>query len=109
MLNNNEFNNLERHLWREGDPLANELVNTRHELIYLVSQARKVMEKYSPALSKLADADDLDYFKEWDEFGDALDNLTYDLGEETIQYILPETHLLGSNPLDKFPTIRGSK
>lgn len=81
MLNNNEFNNLERRLWREGNPLADELVSTRDELLYLLKQAKKVMEKYSPALSKVADADDLDYFREWDEFGDSIDNLTYDLGE----------------------------
>jgi hypothetical protein len=80
MLNNNEFNNLERRLWREGNPLCDELVSTRDELIFLLSQAKKVMEKYSPALSWVADADDLDFFREWDDFGDALDNLSYDLG-----------------------------
>lgn len=82
MLNNAEFVNLERRLWREGNPLADELVSTRDELLFLLSQAKKVMEKYSPMLSKCADADDLDYFREWDEFGDSIDNLTYDLGEE---------------------------
>lgn len=81
MLNNKEFINLERRLWREGNPLVDELVSTRDELLYLLKQAKKVMEKYSPAISKLADADDLDYFREWDEFGDSIDNLTYDLGE----------------------------
>lgn len=81
MLNNQEFINLERRLWREGNPLADELVSTRDELLYLLSQAKKIMEKYSPAISKLADADDLDYFREWDEFGDSIDNLSYDLGE----------------------------
>ena len=81
MLNNQEFINLERRLWLEGNPLADELVSTRDELLYLLNQAKKVMEKYSPALSKLADADDLDYFREWDDFGDSIDNLTYDLGE----------------------------
>ena len=80
MMNKSEFNNLERRLWREGNPLADELCSTRDELLYLLKQAKKVMEKYSPALSKVADADDLDYFREWDDFGDALDNLTYDLG-----------------------------
>jgi len=80
MLNQNEFNNLERRLWREGNPLADELVSTRDELLYLLKQAKNVLEKYSPAISKLADADDLDYFREWDEFGDSIDNLTYDLG-----------------------------
>jgi hypothetical protein len=91
MLNNNEFTNLERRLWREGNPLADELVSTRDELLYLLSQARKVLEKYSSAISKLADADDLDYFREWDEFGDALDNLSYELGtDSSIQYKLHE-------------------
>jgi len=81
MLNNREFVNLERRLWREGNPLCDELVSTRDELIQLLNEAKKVMEKYSPAISKLAEADDLDFFLEWDNFGDTLDNLTYDMGE----------------------------
>lgn len=90
MMNNQEFISLERRLWIEGNPLADELCSTRDELLYLLSQAKKVMEKYSPAISKVADADDLDYFREWDEFGDSIDNLTYDLGEESVQYKLHE-------------------
>jgi len=91
MLNQNEFNNLERRLWREGSPLCDELVSTREELLYLLSQARKVLEKYSPAINALADTDDLDFYREWDEFGDALDNLSYDLGVEGgVQYKLHE-------------------
>jgi hypothetical protein len=80
MLSNQEFINLERRLWREGNPLADELTSTRDELIYLLSQAKKVMEKYSPMLTMMVDADDLDYWREWDNFGDTLDNLSYDLG-----------------------------
>jgi hypothetical protein len=80
MLNNQEFINLERRLWREGNPLCDELVSTRDELLYLLSQARKVLHKYSPAINELSSSDDLDYFREWDNFGDAIDNLTYDLG-----------------------------
>ena len=80
MLSNAEFINLERRLWREGNPLADELTSTRDELLFLLSQAKKVLEKYSPALSKLSTADDLDFFREWDNFGDTLDNISYDLG-----------------------------
>lgn len=80
MMNNNDFIGLERRLWAEGNPLCDELVSTRDELIYLLIMSKKVMEKYSPALNKVADPDDLDYFRDWDEFGDAIDNLTYDLG-----------------------------
>jgi hypothetical protein len=43
--------------------------------------ARKVLEKYSPAINELSTADDLDFFKEWDSFGDSIDNLTFNLGE----------------------------
>jgi hypothetical protein len=82
MLNNKEFLNLERRLWREGNPLTDELTSTRDELIYLLEEAQKVMEKYSPALAELSTADDLDFYREWDNFGDILDNLTYRLGEE---------------------------
>jgi len=80
MLNNNDFISLERRLWREGNPLTDELVSTRDELLYLLSEAKKIMEKYSPVLSKLAASDDLDFFREWDNFGDTLDNISYDLG-----------------------------
>jgi len=81
MLNNNDFTALERRLWAEGNPLTDELVSTRDELLHLLSEAKKVIQKYSPAISSLSAADDLDYFREWDNFGDTLDNLTYELGE----------------------------
>ena len=91
MLNNQEFINLERRLWREGNPLADELTSTRDELLYLLKEAKKVMEKYSPMLTMMVDADDLDYWREWDNFGDTLDNLSYDLGVDSeIQYKLHE-------------------
>jgi hypothetical protein len=80
MLNNNDFISLERRLWAEGNPLCDELVSTRDELIFLLSQAKKVLEKYSPTINELSSADDLEFFKEWDQFGDSIDNLTYDLG-----------------------------
>jgi hypothetical protein len=40
------------------------------------------MEKYSPAINALSTVDDLEFFREWDNFGDSIDNLTYDLGVE---------------------------
>lgn len=80
MLNNNDFIALERRLWAEGNPLCDELTSTRDELIYLLSQAKQVMEKYSPAINALSTADDLDFYREWDNFGDTLDNIAYDLG-----------------------------
>ena len=80
MLNNQEFISLERRLWREGNPLCDELVSTRDELLYLLSMAKKALEKYSPAINELSTVDDLEFFKEWDSFGDSIDNLTYDLG-----------------------------
>jgi hypothetical protein len=81
MLNNNDFVSLERRLWAEGNPLCDELVSTRDELLYLLSQAKKVLEKYSHALNAFAEKDDIEYFLEWDNFTDAVDNLTYNLGE----------------------------
>lgn len=80
MLNNNDFISLERSLWREGNPLTDELCSTRDELLYLLSEAKKVMEKYSPAINALSTHDDLDFYREWDNFGDTLDNIAYDLG-----------------------------
>lgn len=91
MLSNREFTNLERRLWAEGNPLTDELCSTRDELLYLLTEAKKVMEKYSPVLSTLASSDDLDFFREWDNFGDTLDNISYDLGVDSeIQYKLHE-------------------
>lgn len=81
MLNNRDFIELERRLWREGNPLCDELVSTRDELYHLLKEAQKVMEKYSPILSTLSTADDLDFFREWDNFGDTLDNIDYNFGE----------------------------
>jgi hypothetical protein len=81
MLNNREFTNLERRLWAEGNPLADELASTRDELKYLLAEVNKVLIKYSPALNAFASSDDLDYFREWDNCTDAVDNLTYHLGE----------------------------
>jgi len=80
MLNSNEFANLERRLYAEGNPLADELVSTRDELLHLLKQASSVVKKYSPMIATLADGDDLDYWREYDNFLDTLDNLSYDLG-----------------------------
>lgn len=81
MLNNSDFISLERRLWAEGNPLCDELVSTRDELLHLLAESKKVFEKYSAAINALSSVDDLDFFREWDDFGDVLDNLTYHLGE----------------------------
>ena len=80
MLNNNEFIALERRLWREGNPLCDELVSTRDELLHLLSVSKKILQKYSPMINELSSVDDLEFFREWDAFGDSIDNLSYDLG-----------------------------
>jgi hypothetical protein len=33
-------------------------------------------------INELSSVDDLDFFKEWDNFGDTLDNLSYHMGIE---------------------------
>ena len=83
MLNNNDFLALERRLWREGNPLCDELVSTRDELLHLLSVSKKILQKYSPAINELSSVDDLEFFREWDSFGDSIDNLSYDLGGVT--------------------------
>lgn len=78
MLNFTQFVELERRLWREGNPLADELASTRDELSALIGIYRLVIEKYSPMLNAQA-GDDLDYMREWDNLADYLDNLQYEL------------------------------
>jgi hypothetical protein len=82
MLNNNDFIALERRLWREGNPLCDELVSTRDELLHLLSVSKKILQKYSPVINELSTVDDLEFFREWDNFGDTLDNISYGLGIE---------------------------
>jgi hypothetical protein len=82
MLNNNDVIALERRLWREGNPLCDELVSKRDELLHLLSVSKKILQKYSPAINELSTVDDLEFFREWDNFGDTLDNISYDLGIE---------------------------
>ena len=82
MLNNNDFIALERRLWREGNPLCDELVSTRDELLHLLSVSKKILQKYSPVINELSTVDDLEFFREWDAFGDTLDNISYTLGIE---------------------------
>lgn len=81
MLNNADFVSLERRLWAEGNPLCDEIVSTRDELLYLLSQAKLVIEKYSPAINKLSDHGDLDFYREWDNFADVVEGIEYALGE----------------------------
>ena len=64
MLSNNDFISLERRLWAEGNPLCDELVSTRDELIHLLKQASNVVKKYSPMIATFDDADDLEYWRE---------------------------------------------
>jgi len=80
MLNNQEFVNLERRLWREGNPLADELVNTRDTLLSLIKETQGAMIKYAPMLNEAA-GEDLDFMLQWDNLGDTLDNLNYEMGE----------------------------
>ena len=84
MLNFTDFVALERRLWREGNPLADELASTRDELSALIGIYRLVIEKYSPMLNDQA-GDDLDYMREWDNLADYLDNLQYELEGKVTQ------------------------
>jgi len=80
MLNNQQFTDLERRLWKEGSPLCDELVSTRDTLLTLIKEAQAVYEKYTPHINRTTDADDLEFLLQWDNFGDTLDNLDYETG-----------------------------
>ena len=90
MLNNRDFVDLERRLWREGNPLCDELVSTRDELQALLKQACKVIEKYSKNVNQLSTPEDLEFFREWDNFIDYVDNVAYSLGDSSIQRLINE-------------------
>lgn len=82
MLNNQEFISLERRLWREGNPLCDELVSTRDSLIALLDDAKYLLQKYQPILDSLGKVDDLDFYREWDDFGSTVDMINDELGNE---------------------------
>ena len=82
MLNNKDFLNLERRLWREGNPLTDELTSTRDELVYLLREAQKIAKKYSDVISELSSPDDIEFFREWDDFLDTLENIEHALGDD---------------------------
>jgi hypothetical protein len=89
MLNNKDFLDLERRLWREGNPLTDELTSTRDELIYLLRESQKIAKKYSHVISSLSDPKDIEFFREWDNFLDTLENIDYALGDDHVQYKMP--------------------
>jgi hypothetical protein len=78
MLNNAQFTDLERRLWKEGNPLCDELVSTRDTLLSLIKEAQGVLAKYEPMIQHHY-KDDLGTMQQWDNFGDTLDNLTFEL------------------------------
>ena len=80
MLNNQEFISLERRLWAEGNPLCDELVSTRDTLLTLIREAQGVLLKYAPLINN-AKGEDLDFMLQWDNLGDTLDNLDYEMGD----------------------------
>ena len=82
MMNNNDFIGLERRLWAEGNPLCDELVSTRDSLLALLDDAKYLLQKYQPILDSLGKADDLDFYREWDDFGSTVDMINDELGNE---------------------------
>jgi len=82
MLNNSDFVALERRLWLEGNPLADELASTRDELRALTSQINVVVTKYSKFINELADVDDIEFYRQWDDLSDKIDDLRFLLAND---------------------------
>lgn len=82
MMNNNDFVALERRLWAEGNPLCDELVSTRDELRALTSQINVVVTKYSKFINELADVDDIEFYRQWDDLSDKIDDLRFLLAND---------------------------
>lgn len=81
MLHKDKFHELERQAWRDGNPLVDELVKTRQELIYLLRIANSVASRYDAVVNNAFDRDDYASTALWATFINHIDSLERESGE----------------------------
>lgn len=81
MLHKDKFYELERQSWRDNNPLADELVKTRAEIVYLLRIAQSVASRYDCVVNNAFDPDDYASTALWATFINHIDSLERESGE----------------------------
>lgn len=81
MLHKDKFHELERQAWRDSNPLADELVKTRAEIVYLLRIAQSVASRYDCVINNAFDPDDYASTALWATFINHIDSLERESGE----------------------------
>jgi hypothetical protein len=81
MLHKDKFHELERQAWRDSNPLVDELVKTRAEIVYLLRIAQSVASRYDCVINNAFDPDDYASTALWATFINHIDSLERESGE----------------------------
>lgn len=81
MLHKDKFYELERQAWRDNNPLTDELVKTRAEIVYLLRIAQAVASRYDCVINNAFDPDDYASTALWATFINHIDSLERESGE----------------------------
>lgn len=81
MLHKDKFHELERQSWRDNNPLVDELVKTRAEIVYLLRIAQSVASRYDCVINNAFDPDDYASTALWATFINHIDSLERESGE----------------------------
>lgn len=81
MLHKDKFYELERQAWRDNNPLADELVKTRAEIVYLLRIAQAVASRYDAVVNNAFERDDYASTALWATFINHIDSLERESGE----------------------------
>lgn len=81
MLHKDKFYELERQAWRDNNPLADELVKTRAEIVYLLRISQAVASRYDSVVNNAFERDDYASTALWATFINHIDSLERESGE----------------------------
>lgn len=81
MLHKDKFHELERQAWRDNNPLAKDLADTRAEIVYLLRIAQAVASRYDCVVNNAFDPDDFASTALWATFINHIDSLERESGE----------------------------
>lgn len=81
MLHKDKFREIERQAWIDHNPLADELVKTRAEIVYLLRIAQAVASRYDCVINNAFDPDDYASTALWATFINHIDSLERESGE----------------------------